>query len=208
MAPLATNVQRAETRAGARQGLPVKDGAVIYDGALVCIDSAGLAIAATTTAGLIVAGVAVKGFDNTDGTDGALGAAPARYCEVERGKSWSFLCAGSPIAGEVVYVVDDNNVTTVAGNVIAGVLLEPDPENTGRWYVFIPGVSLRAASAALTFTAVAGTANTTLEAIPDPADTPADADALREDIVTNVLPAIRNNFADLATAINTLIVAS
>lgn len=205
---LTANVQRAETRAGARQGLPVKASTEIFDGALVCIDSSGLAIPATTTAGLVVAGVAVEGFDNTDGTDGELGASPARYCVVERGKSWSFLCAGSPVAGEVVYVVDDNNVTTVAGNVVAGVLLEPDPEDSGKWYVFIPGASLRAASTALTFTAVAGTANTTLEAIPDPADTPASADALRDDIVANLLPPLRNNLADLATAINTLIGAS
>ena len=50
----------------------------------------------------------------------------------------------------------------------------------------------------------AGTANTTVEAIPDPADTPASADALRDDIVANLLPALRNNFADLAAQINAL----
>lgn len=50
----------------------------------------------------------------------------------------------------------------------------------------------------------AGTANTTVEALPDPADTPASADALRDDIVANLLPALRNNFADLAAQINAL----
>jgi hypothetical protein len=50
-----------------------------------------------------------------------------------------------------------------------------------------------------------GTANTTLQAIPDPADTPASADALRDDIVANDLPAIRNNFADLAASNNAII---
>ena len=50
----------------------------------------------------------------------------------------------------------------------------------------------------------AGTANTTVEALPDPADTPASADALRDDIVTNLLPALRNNFADIVAQINAL----
>lgn len=52
----------------------------------------------------------------------------------------------------------------------------------------------------------AGTANTTLQACPDPADTPASADALRDDIVANLMPALRNNFADLAASDNALIV--
>ena len=50
----------------------------------------------------------------------------------------------------------------------------------------------------------AGTANTTVEALPDPADTPLTADALRDDIVTNLLPALRNNFADIVAQINAL----
>ena len=53
-------------------------------------------------------------------------------------------------------------------------------------------------------TAVAGSANNTLEAMPDPADTPADADALRDDITTNLLPPLRNNIADICTQINAL----
>lgn len=47
-----------------------------------------------------------------------------------------------------------------------------------------------------------GTANTTLQALTDPADTPADADALRDDLVANMIPEIRNNFADLAAQMN------
>jgi hypothetical protein len=53
----------------------------------------------------------------------------------------------------------------------------------------------------------AGTANDTLEAIPDPADTPASADALRDDIVANVLPALRNDLADLAAKVNEILTA-
>jgi len=48
---------------------------------------------------------------------------------------------------------------------------------------------------------IAGTVNATLAAIPDPADTPATADALRDDLVTNVLPKLRNALSSLADAI-------
>lgn len=51
-----------------------------------------------------------------------------------------------------------------------------------------------------------GTASTsaTLEAIADPANAPASADALRDDLVANVLPEIRNALATLANHINLL----
>ena len=50
----------------------------------------------------------------------------------------------------------------------------------------------------------AGTANDTIEAIPNPTDTPATADALRDDLVAVHWPALRNNFADLAAKINAI----
>jgi hypothetical protein len=43
----------------------------------------------------------------------------------------------------------------------------------------------------------AGTSSRDVASIPDPTDTPATADALRDDLVTNILPVIRNNFATL-----------
>lgn len=43
-----------------------------------------------------------------------------------------------------------------------------------------------------------GTADGAWQSIPDPADTPASADALRDDLVANALPAIRNNLAETA----------
>lgn len=51
-----------------------------------------------------------------------------------------------------------------------------------------------------------GTANTTVQALTDPADAPASADALRDDLVANLIPELRNNFADLAAQVNALIV--
>jgi hypothetical protein len=56
-------------------------------------------------------------------------------------------------------------------------------------------------AAALT-DSVAGTVGTTLAAIPNPADTPADADALRDDLVANVLPKIRDAISSLADQVN------
>lgn len=129
------------TSAGApllTQAIPVNAAAVIYNGALVSIDGDGMAVAATTTATQKVAGVAIKGYDNTDGADGSLATPPARYCKVQRGL-FSFAVAGTPIAGASVYVVDDDNLTTVAGNVMAGTLWEPDPDISGNWFVFVRG---------------------------------------------------------------------
>lgn len=47
-----------------------------------------------------------------------------------------------------------------------------------------------------------GTANDTLVALSDPADTPASADALRDDLVANLIPELRDNLADLAAKVN------
>lgn len=51
----------------------------------------------------------------------------------------------------------------------------------------------------------AGTADNTIAAMASPGDSPASADALRDDIVANMLPAIRNNFADVTAKINAII---
>jgi hypothetical protein len=52
-----------------------------------------------------------------------------------------------------------------------------------------------------------GAANDTMTAVPVPADTPADADALRDDIATNVIPAINNNLADVQAKLNGILAA-
>jgi hypothetical protein len=48
----------------------------------------------------------------------------------------------------------------------------------------------------------AGTASRTWAALPDPTDTPASADALRDDLVANVLPVLRNWAASAADWMN------
>lgn len=51
----------------------------------------------------------------------------------------------------------------------------------------------------------AGTADDTVQALTDPADAPGTADILREDLVANLIPELRNNLADLAAKVNAII---
>lgn len=208
MAAITVDTQRSETVGFIEIGLPVKAGEKIPAGALACVDTSGRALNGATTASLKCAGVAREGFDNTDGADGVLTAfAEERVIRVQRGKAFLFACNGSPVIGKAVYLVDNNTVTTVAGNVFVGWIVQHDGQGGTGWYVFVPGFAvggLAATSIAALTDNTTGTANTTLEALPNPADTPASADALRDDLVANLIPALRNNFADLAAAINAL----
>lgn len=49
------------------------------------------------------------------------------------------------------------------------------------------------------------TADNTVAAVTDPADTPASADALRDDLVANVIPGIEANFSDITAKLNEVI---
>lgn len=49
---------------------------------------------------------------------------------------------------------------------------------------------------------VGGSTSGTLAAIPDPADSPATADALRDDLVANTIPKIRDAISGLAAKVN------
>jgi hypothetical protein len=52
-----------------------------------------------------------------------------------------------------------------------------------------------------------GTVDGAMADVPVPTDTPASADALRDDIATNVIPAINTNLKELQTAVNAIIAA-
>lgn len=52
-----------------------------------------------------------------------------------------------------------------------------------------------------------GTANDTLAAMPTLTDSPASADALRDDINTNMVPVINSNFADIGAKVNAILAA-
>ena len=51
----------------------------------------------------------------------------------------------------------------------------------------------------------AGTANDTVQALTNPTDTPLTADALRDNLVAVLIPELRNNFADLAAKVNSIL---
>lgn len=142
MAPLSADKSRQSLGSpGFIQALPVKAGEKIFGNALVLVDSNGLAVEAGDTVGLKCAGVAETGYDNTDGANGTLTPPAARYCRVQRG-CWSFAVAGSPKALARVYVVDDDHLTTVSGNVPGGICIEPNPDVAGEWFVYVPGYDL------------------------------------------------------------------
>lgn len=73
------------------------------------------------------------------------------------------------------------------------------------WMLLAAQTVVRLGAPARLIDNTAGTANDTLQALPDPADTPVSADALRDDLVANLLPVLRNNYADLAATINAIL---
>jgi len=197
---------------GRKLNIGVDAGTHIYEGTLISqLTATGMAVPYSTASSGPVVGVSMHEADNS-----ASGAADGdKEVQVEwdaefvfaNGTSTDEVLVSTPL-GTVLFGTDDHTIALTDGGTgrqpvgfFCG--LEPD----GRVRVF---VSPRAAAAvaadvgALTFTAVAGTANTTLEALPNPTDTPASADALRDDIVANLLPPLRNNFADLATQVNAI----
>lgn len=66
------------------------------------------------------------------------------------------------------------------------------------WWGAAPVVRPLGATQALLVDNVSGGVAATLAAIPDPADTPLTADALRDDLVANVLPKIRDAISSIS----------
>ena len=103
--------------------LPVKSGAHIYAGGMVCINPTnGYAYAAATVATYIFMGVAVEEADNTNGADGDI--------TVKVRRKGVFLFDATLIAqtmvGTIMYVVDDCTFdnSTGAGTVECGILVK------------------------------------------------------------------------------------
>lgn len=63
-------------------------------------------------------------------------------------------------------------------------------------------------TAIASLTGTVGTANDAMVAVPNPTDTPASADALRDDLVANVITIINANFADLQAKVNAILAAN
>lgn len=184
---------------GDNNDLPVIAADIIYQGAAVGDNGSGYCRP-------LVAGDPFRGFA-TGTVDNSAGAAGAELVNLRSRGRIQLSISGLAITdvGKAVYASDDNTFTLTAtsnshiGRVVRFV-------STGVGIVeFDATKGSLGSGTVLTLTALAGTANGTLQALPDPTDSPATADALRDDIVANLLPPLRNNLADIATALNTLL---
>jgi len=193
---------------GRQVNVAVDGGSHIYTGAMVAqLTATGMLVPGSTASSGHCVGVAQHESNNA-GSDGDT------TCRVESERIYVFendvsnAADESTLLGSPLFMVDDHTVGTsdVGGTLQrAGYFVGMEPDGGVRVLITLTAAPATAADVgALTFTAVAGTANTTLEAMADPTDTPANADALRDDIVANLLPKIRNNFADVATQINAI----
>jgi hypothetical protein len=224
MAALTRNKSRA-TKAHERRlnMVPANAGEKFYNGAYILREAASAVGTNAVAAGNVPLGVLVEPLlpsdpdkaqnhhlDNTDGADGVFYADGTgdRLLRYDTVGDYPFaVTGGTPKAGDPAYLVDNATVTpaVTATGIKAGVFSRPSPTGTGEWFVDIG--KRGGAGAPLTDNSGGATGNNTIAVIPDPADAPASADALREDLVANVLPPIRDAIADLTAKVNALLAA-
>jgi len=186
--------------------LPVDGGTAIYEGSLVSqLTATGMLVPSSTSGAGPAIGVATHDQDNASGSDAAL------RVVVETDRIFIFAngtstdaCSEATLIGSPVYAYDDHTVydNDASGTLqVAGLFMGMEPDGTVRVYVSSHRIAPAATITALTDN-TAGTADNTLAALPNPTDTPATADALRDDLVAVHWPVLRNNFADLAAKVN------
>jgi hypothetical protein len=114
----------AERKDGILVAYKVAARAVIYKGALVCLNAAGYAVPAADDVGLTFVGVAYERGDNAAGEDGDVSA------RVWKDGSFRVAMASPQLSdlGKAAYVVDDNTVALATANAVpAGTIVEiPD----------------------------------------------------------------------------------
>jgi hypothetical protein len=122
--------KKPQYRDGIEIEYPVAAGAVIYLGAMVCVNASGYAVPAADTSGFKFVGWAVAKVDNTGGADGAK--------KVIVRRASLFRVKGSNLAqaqvGASMYVVDDETVGAAAeatNNVLVGSLAIYESATTG-----------------------------------------------------------------------------
>jgi hypothetical protein len=126
----ATQPLNTPERPGLITRLLLAASALIYQGVLVAVNSAGNAVKASDTAGLRVMGMALDTADNTDGAAGDLGV------DVKQGIFLFDNSAGAAVdaddVGKLCYVEDDHTVAESSTHkVIAGRVVEV--ESRGVW---------------------------------------------------------------------------
>jgi hypothetical protein len=119
----------AERKDGILVAYKVAARAVIYKGALVCLNAAGYAVPAADEAGLTFVGVAYERGDNAAGDDGDVSA------RVWKDGSFRVAMAAPRLEdlGKTAYVVDDDTVALSAAHAVpAGTLVEIPADNVVR----------------------------------------------------------------------------
>ncbi len=124
-------------RTAQRLNLPVATNAVIFAGALVCVNASGFAVKGAVATTLKAAGVAQQRVDNTGGADGALRIEVDRYGAHLFANSASGDLITLADLGTTCYVVDDQTVAKTNGTStrsVAGKVIDVDA--TGVWVSF------------------------------------------------------------------------
>lgn len=100
-----------------------------------------------------------------------------------------------------VTVADEGNI---AVNGTTGTKIGTAADQKLGFFGVTPVVQPANANQAALTNSTAGTYDGTLQALSDPADTPASVDALRDDLVANLIPQLRNNFTELFTLLDAI----
>jgi len=216
MSNAAANLKTQPSGEGGRKlVLPVDGGTHLYEGTLVSqLTSTGMLVPTSTASSGPAIGVVTMECDNSSGSDSSL------YATVQTDRVFYFKNGSSSDAfseasliGSRAYALDDH---TVADNdnsgtlAVAGIFVGYE-SGTNLVRVLVTSAALATTPVATTVAALTdnsgGSANSTIQVLPTLTDSPATADALRDDFNTNVAPALANNFADLAAKINAVIAA-
>src|SRR3990172_2007032 len=113
----------------------------------------------------------------------------------------SGLPGATPIDGQIWKTVTTNRLSIRS----AGQTLNLYRQSAYNQTAYATVTTIVTARTAATITGSAGgTGDTAMVAVADPADAPATADALRDDLVANVLPTIRDDLDDLRVQLNAL----
>lgn len=140
---MAALTEDRNTRRRAQQAFsdPVAADAVIYAGALVCLDAAGNAVPGSTATGLTARGVAIRRVDNTGGVAGAVRvdvdpASGARFANSSGADQITRADIGS-----AAWIVDDQTVAKTNGDSGSGATRSQagtiiDVDDVGVWIKF------------------------------------------------------------------------
>lgn len=147
-----TSDRNTEYSLGDLLALPVAASTRIFAGSLVCVDADGYAVPAADTSGLLMAGVATAGADNSGGSAGDRSVVVRRRGRYKFGSGGTLTQAA---LGARVYAADDQTVDVadgVSNDVAVGVI--DRVEGAGECWVSIDAAVLagRAWSAPTTTT--------------------------------------------------------